>query len=81
MVASIAAARPAPAAIEIETKASAKVAMRDAVCRIAGAVAAFALAHRERVVALDLNPLIVTSVGRVVAVDALVETNEGSQVE
>jgi acyl-CoA synthetase (NDP forming) len=55
--------------------------MRDAVCRIAGAVAAFALAHRERLVALDLNPLIVTSVGRVVAVDALVETNEGSQVE
>jgi hypothetical protein len=55
--------------------------MRAAVCHIAGAVAAFALAHRERLVALDLNPLIVTSTGRVVAVDALVETNEGSEVE
>jgi hypothetical protein len=69
--------------------------MRDAVCRIARAVAEFALAHRERLIALDLNPLIVTSTGRVVAVDALVETNdervetndalpetnEGSQVE
>jgi len=51
-------------------------AMRAAVSRIAVAVAEFATAHRERLVALDLNPLIVTRAGRVVAVDALVETNE-----
>jgi hypothetical protein len=50
--------------------------MRAAVCRIAVAVAEFTMVHRERVVALDLNPLIVTRAGRVVAVDALVETHE-----
>jgi acyl-CoA synthetase (NDP forming) len=54
--------------------------MRAAVSHIAGAVAQFAMLHRDRLVALDLNPLIVTRAGRVVAVDALVETNEGSQV-
>jgi acyl-CoA synthetase (NDP forming) len=50
--------------------------MRAAVSRIAAAVAEFAMARRERLITLDLNPLIVTSTGRVVAVDALVETNE-----
>jgi len=50
-------------------------AMRTAVCRIGGAVAEFAMAHRDRLIALDLNPLIVTRAGRVVAVDALVETS------
>jgi len=49
-------------------------AMRAAVCRTAIAVADFSMAHRERLVALDLNPLIVTQAGRVVAVDALIET-------
>jgi acyl-CoA synthetase (NDP forming) len=50
--------------------------MRAAVCSIAVAVADFALTHRDRLVALDLNPLIVTGSGRVVAVDALIETQE-----
>jgi hypothetical protein len=50
--------------------------MRAAVCRIAVAVGEFTMVHRERVVALDLNPLIVTRAGRVVAVDALIETHE-----
>jgi len=54
--------------------------MRAVVCRIAASVADFTLAHRERLIALDLNPLIVTRAGRVVAVDALLETNEGSEV-
>jgi succinyl-CoA synthetase beta subunit len=54
--------------------------MRAAVCRIAATVADFTMAQRERLIALDLNPLIVTRAGRVVAVDALLETNEGSQV-
>jgi acyl-CoA synthetase (NDP forming) len=54
--------------------------MRAAVSRIAAAVADFAMAHRERLIALDLNPLIVTSTGRVLAVDALVETNESGQL-
>ena len=55
--------------------------MRGAVSRIAVAVADFALAHRNRLVALDLNPLIVTQAGRVVAVDALIETNEKEQID
>jgi acyl-CoA synthetase (NDP forming) len=50
--------------------------MRAGVCRVAHAVAKFAMAHRERLVALDLNPLIVTRAGRIVAVDALIETSE-----
>jgi acyl-CoA synthetase (NDP forming) len=50
--------------------------MRATVCRIAVAVAEFTMVHRDRVVALDLNPLIVTRAGRVVAVDALIETHE-----
>jgi acyl-CoA synthetase (NDP forming) len=51
-------------------------AMRAAVCRTAIAVADFAMEHRDRLVALDLNPLIVTQAGRVVAVDALIETQD-----
>jgi hypothetical protein len=50
--------------------------MRAVVCRIAVAVAEFTMVHRDRLVALDLNPLIVTRGGRVVAVDALMETHE-----
>jgi acetyl-CoA synthetase len=56
-------------------------AMRAAVSRLAAAVADFAMAHRSRLVALDLNPLIVSGAGRVVAVDALIETNEKEQVD
>jgi len=48
--------------------------MRAAVCDHALAIAEFAMAHRDRLFALDLNPLIVTRAGRVVAVDALIET-------
>ena len=41
---------------------------------IAEAVAAFAIANRETLAALDLNPVIVARDGRVVAVDALIES-------
>jgi hypothetical protein len=53
--------------------------MRAGVCRVANAIAEFATAHRERLVALDLNPLIVTRAGRIVAVDALIETSEAEK--
>ena len=38
------------------------------------AVARFAAEHRERLLSLDVNPLIVTGCGNVVAADALIET-------
>jgi acyl-CoA synthetase (NDP forming) len=47
---------------------------RTSVARIALAVADFAMEQRHRLFALDLNPIIVTSAGRVAAVDALIET-------
>jgi acyl-CoA synthetase (NDP forming) len=50
-----------------------------AVCAIAAAVAKFTMVHREQVMALDLNPLIVTRAGRVVAVDALLETDDAGR--
>jgi acyl-CoA synthetase (NDP forming) len=46
------------------------------VAALARAVAGHAMAHRGELAALDLNPVIVTATGRVMAVDALVETWE-----
>jgi len=54
--------------------------MRAAVCEHALAIAEFASAHRDRLFALDLNPLIVTRAGRVLAVDALIETQDAEQL-
>lgn len=53
--------------------------MRAGVCRVANAVAEFAMAHRKRLVALDLNPVIVTRAGRIMAVDALIEISEAEK--
>ncbi len=49
-------------------------AARQAVVALAQAVAHYAAAHAGTLRALDINPVIVTRSGRVVAVDALVET-------
>lgn len=47
---------------------------RQAVVALAQATARYAEQHRDTLRALDLNPVIVTASGRVVAVDALIDT-------
>ena len=59
---------------ELAVTAGLDPAARARVGDLAETVAAHAVANRETLVALDLNPVIVTRDGRVVAVDALVET-------
>jgi len=49
-------------------------AARARVADIAARIAAFATAEHDRLVSLDLNPVLVTRDGRAVAVDALIET-------
>lgn len=49
-------------------------AIRGRIADIAWTIADYALANRATLAALDLNPVIVTQDGRVIAVDALIET-------
>jgi len=52
--------------------------VRLAVCRLAQCVARYAQEHRTRLVALDLNPVIVTMDGQLTAVDALMQWQDAA---
>jgi len=58
---------------QVRAAASLSAAARQAVVALAQQVAAFAQAHRDQLLALDLNPVIVTAQDAAIAVDALLQ--------